>query len=279
MNTTRCVPLALAWLLAAAGCSVRLGEPGDGPGARIDPDSIPAVVPRQEPRSRHGNPDSYVVNGHRYHVRDSARGYVAEGIASWYGSKFHGRRTSSGEPYNMYELTAAHRTLPLPTYARVTNLDNGRSVVLKINDRGPFHDDRLIDLSYAAATRLGVVASGTAHVRVRALTSPGEGPVSAHAGDAGAPERPPGGTAPAPQADGRVFVQVGAFAHFANAQEMRARVLGADIRGVDVERGEAADGSRIYRVRIGPLAGNDERHDILRKLDRAGIGPARVVSE
>jgi len=266
-------------LFALAGCSgIRLSEPRDGPGARIDPDSLPRMVPRPEARSPYGNPDSYVVDGHRYHVRDSAVGYVAEGIASWYGSKFHGRRTSSGEPYNMYRMTAAHRTLPLPTYVRVTNLDNGRSAVVKVNDRGPFRDDRLIDLSYAAAVRLGVVKSGTAHVRVRALT-PGT-PLAADNASAAAGDSPPGHDAGTPgSAQGTVYVQVGAYSHFANAQEMRARVEGADIRGVDVERGRTASGERIYRVRIGPLTDVDDRQDVLGKLDRAGIGPVRIVDD
>lgn len=252
--------LALA-ALASGGCSVAPFEPADGPGARIDPDSIPPAVPRAEPRSPYGNPPSYTVRGRRYHVRDSAAGYVEEGTASWYGSKFHGRRTSSGEPYDMYRMTAAHRTLPLPTYARVTHLGNGRSVVVRINDRGPFHADRLIDLSYAAATRLGVVETGTAPVRVEAI-GPGR-PVRA----GGAP------------VSGPTFIQVGAFAHFANAQEMRARVQGADIRSVRVERGETAAGERVYRVRIGPLDGHEERKAVLGKLDRAGIGSVRVVDE
>ena len=260
--------------LLAGGCSVRLSEPEDGPGARIDPSSIPAVVPRDEPRSRHGNPDSYVVNGRRYHVRDSAAGYVAEGTASWYGSKFHGRRTSSGERYNMYRLSAAHRTLPLPTYARVTNLENGRSTVVRINDRGPFHGNRLIDLSYAAATRLGVVESGTARVRVRALTPGSDTAAAATAEPAGAGDA--GGGRPDGEA---VFVQVGAFAHFANAQEMRARVQGADIRSVEVERATTADGDRVYRVRIGPLGDSRARAAVLGKLERAGIGPAHVVGD
>jgi rare lipoprotein A len=262
--------LAASAAVALAGCSVRLGEPADGPGAAIDPDTLPEVVPRSEPKSRYGNPESYVVHGKRYHVRDSAEGYVAEGLASWYGSKFHGRRTSSGEPYNMYALTAAHRTLPLPTYARVTNLENGRSTVLKINDRGPFHDDRIIDLSYAAATRLGVVEAGTARVRVRALTPGTPTERKADTGGAGA-----GGTTQT----GPVFIQVGAFARFGNAQEMRARVQGADIRGVEVSRGETAGGDRVYRVRIGPLKTADARRAVLGKLERAGIGPARVVSD
>lgn len=270
------VSLALGLALGAGGCSVRLSAPGDGPGGPIDPGEVPAVVPKSEPKSAYGNPDSYVVHGRRYHVLDSARGYREEGVASWYGSKFHGRRTSSGETYNMYALTAAHRTLPLPTYARVTNLDNGRSTVVKINDRGPFHDERVIDLSYAAATRLGVVEAGTARVRVRALT-PGA-PTDAAAPEPGAAARVPAAVGP-PTGAGPVYVQVGAFARFANAQEMRARVQGADIRAVEVERIRTAEGERLYRVRIGPLDDAGARAAVLGKLDRAGIGPAHLVTD
>lgn len=135
-------------------------------GRGVDP---PDAVPVAEPRSRYGNPDSYEVRGVTYHVLDSSEGYEAEGMASWYGEAFQGRRTSSGEPYDMYAMTAAHRTLPIPTYVEVTNLENGRTAVVRINDRGPFHDGRIIDLSYAAARKLGVVGPGTARVRVRAL--------------------------------------------------------------------------------------------------------------
>jgi rare lipoprotein A len=156
--------LAMVGLLSGcAGTGGRDGASGEGFADAQD------AVPRAEPKSKYGNPDSYVVFGKRYYTKDSAAGHVERGVASWYGPKFHGRRTSSGEPYNMYAMTAAHKTLPLPTYARVTNLGNGRSAVVKINDRGPFHGDRVIDLSYAAANKLGVVAEGTARVEVRAI--------------------------------------------------------------------------------------------------------------
>lgn len=136
-------------------------------------DRIPDAEPRNEARSAYGNPEEYEVDGVKYHVLDSAEGYDEEGTASWYGSGFQGRRTSSGEPYDMYQMTAAHPTLPIPTYVEVTNLDNGRKVVVRVNDRGPFHSDRIIDLSYVAARKLGMVAAGTAHVRVRALAPDG----------------------------------------------------------------------------------------------------------
>lgn len=153
------------------GCGI-FGDyvPGDGPGAPLKSDDIVDATPRIEPLSKYGNMPSYVVDGREYFVMESANNYNETGVASWYGSKFHGSRTSSGETYDMYRMTAAHRGLPLPTYVEVTNLDNGKRTVVRVNDRGPFYDDRLIDLSYAAAVKLGVVESGTARVKVRALS-------------------------------------------------------------------------------------------------------------
>lgn len=139
-----------------------------------DVDAIPEPEVKHEPRSKVGN-RSYAVLGKRYHVRDSAHGYVEEGHASYYGSKFHGRRTSNQEVYDMYAFSAAHKTLPLPSYVRVTNLANGKSVVVRVNDRGPFHAGRVIDLSYAAAAKLGFIKQGTAKVEVRALVPDGDG--------------------------------------------------------------------------------------------------------
>lgn len=162
------VPLLAALLGLLSGCSSapERAEPKvvQGAGQGLDD-----AVPKVEPRSRFGNPASYVVFGRRYFTKDDSKGHVERGLASWYGPGFHGRKTSSGEPYDMNAMTAAHKTLPLPTYARVTNLDNGRSAVVRINDRGPFHGPRVIDLSRAAAAKLGVLAAGTAEVEVRAL--------------------------------------------------------------------------------------------------------------
>ena len=155
-----------------AGGLFRPGEADSVPDYVPDVDAIPEPEVRAEPRARAGN-KSYSVLGKRYQVLDSEHGYVEEGGASYYGNKFHGRRTSSGEVYDMYAFTAAHKSLPLPSYARVTNLDNGKSVVVRVNDRGPFHSNRIIDLSYAAAVKLGYRERGTARVEVRALT-PGE---------------------------------------------------------------------------------------------------------
>ena len=155
-------------LLAAfqAGCaSHRQGDDEIPPHIARIPDAVPKV----EPLSKSGNPEFYEVSGKRYYVQRKRRGYVERGLASWYGKPFHGRQTSSGEIYNMHAMSAAHKTLPLPTYARVTNVENGRSIVVRINDRGPFDDARVIDLSQTAAIKLGVVRQGTAMVEVRAI--------------------------------------------------------------------------------------------------------------
>ncbi len=263
-------PALLAAALALAGCASspvwdeeEAWPEADGPPARpVDVSRVPDAVPRHEPRSRYGNPDSYVVDGRRYHVLPTARGYVARGIASWYGRKFHGRRTASGEPYDMYRMTAAHRTLPLPTYVRVTNLENGRSVVVRVNDRGPFHPNRIIDLSYAAAARLGMIERGTALVEVRALTpgAPGAEPAR-HVALEGRP---------------RIYVQAGAFADRRNAERLRRRLLRAGLRRIALMRHDHL-ALPLYRVRIGPLASVEAADRISARLWDLGIPDAHVV--
>ena len=181
MHWTRPLVLVSA-VLAATSCTMIGG--GRAPGPSVPPpggdvtaedvaavDAIPDAIPRAEPPSRTGNMAQYEQSGGVYTVLDTSEGYDERGVASWYGEPFHGRRTSSGETYDMYGMTAAHRTLPLPSYVEVTNLANGRSVVLRVTDRGPFHDPdrRIIDVSYTAAVKLGMVGTGTAAVRVRAL--------------------------------------------------------------------------------------------------------------
>ena len=165
----------LVFILLASGCgslpdrgSFTTGDDG-APTHTVDIAAIPDAVPRIEPRSRYGNPPTYIVNGKRYHVRDDSTAFRQQGTASWYGTKFHGRKTSSGEPYDMFSMTAAHKTLPLPTWLEVVNNDNQRRIIVKVNDRGPFVDDRIIDLSYAAAAKLGIIATGTADVTITAI--------------------------------------------------------------------------------------------------------------
>ncbi len=135
--------------------------------------SIPDAVPEAVERSKYGNPDSYEVFGKRYEVLADARGFKERGHASWYGKKFHGRRTSSGEKYDMFAMSAAHKTLPIPTFARITNLSNGKSVVVRVNDRGPFHDGRIVDLSYTAAAKLDLIAHGSAEVELEVVDADG----------------------------------------------------------------------------------------------------------
>jgi len=164
--------VAFLIVIMVSGCTpVGLGSSAPSPasGDDVDFDALADAIPRQEFKSRSGNPETYVIDGVTYRVMGTSDGYREEGIASWYGGYFHGRRTSSGDVYDMYQMTAAHKSLPLPTYVRVTHLANGRSVVLRVNDRGPFVEDRIIDLSFAAATKLGMAEQGTAQVEVVAL--------------------------------------------------------------------------------------------------------------
>lgn len=135
----------------------------------VDLDNIPNPVPRYEAPSRYGNPASYEVFGRRYYTRSSNHGFSEQGIASWYGPNFHGKRTSSGEPYDMYKMTAAHKSIKLPAYVEVTNLTNGRRIIVRVNDRGPFHENRVIDLSYVAAAKLDLVRHGTGLVEIRVI--------------------------------------------------------------------------------------------------------------
>ena len=148
-----------------------LQDSGPPPGTTLDPALIKDAVPHAEPPSRYGTPNTYSVFGRQYHTLSSGEGFAERGLASWYGTKFHGRRTSSGEPYDMYAMTAAHKSLPLPSYVEVVNLDNGERAIVRVNDRGPFHEGRIIDLSYAAAVRLGVDKKGTARVTIRTLSA------------------------------------------------------------------------------------------------------------
>ena len=167
----RAASVLLLSLCVLQGCSLlrRAPEAPQRPPAGVpkpprDLASIPDAIPRAEPRSRYGNPETYEVFGKKYRVMKSARGHVERGLASWYGPGFHAERTSSGEPYDMYSMTAAHKTLPLGSRVRVVNLSNGREVTVRINDRGPFSPQLIIDLSEAAAERLGMRHAGRAQV-------------------------------------------------------------------------------------------------------------------
>lgn len=261
------VALTCAVLITLPACSYIVGrDSGPAPGS-VDVNSVADAVPRDEPRSQYGNPDSYVVNGRRYHVLEDSRGFVEDGIASWYGEQFHGRRTSSGETYDMYAMTAAHKTLPLPTYVEVTNLANGRKVVLRVNDRGPFHENRIIDLTYTAATKLDILGAGTGLVRVRAID-----PGSYRQGGA-----PVTVSAPARQSPG-FYIQVGAFSKRISAESLRDHLgpLGSFLVGVSEA---VVDGKTWYRVRIGPIHEVDVADHIVDSLKAFGILDPQIVAD
>lgn len=239
----------------------------DGPPARfdLDLDEIIDAVPANEPLSRYGNPPSYEVRGKTYKVMASSRNFVQKGDASWYGTKFHGRRTSSGEPYDMYAMTAAHKQLPLPTYVEVTHLGNGRKVIVKVNDRGPFHDGRIIDLSYAAARKLGIAGSGTGPVEIRAITT---GDMDLDTSSVVLPQ--------ASNGDGKIHVQVAAYGVVDSAERMAGDLRNRNFNSVRVHVIES-DGKKLYRVRIGPIPDIDLAYRVLKDLNDIGHQSARVV--
>jgi rare lipoprotein A len=255
------------------------------PAAETPPaaESVPDVVPRVEPRSRKGNPPFYDVFGKRYFVLSSSVGYVERGVASWYGPGFHNVRTAIGETYDMYAMTAAHKTLPLPAFVRVTNLQNGRSIVVRVNDRGPFVGNRIIDLSYTAASKLGMLRNGTAMVEVRSLdAAPAlEPPVTASTAEAAAPTQAPPESAsdvtvvpvPAPSS---LFIQAGAFSDPKNAERLVQKLRGGGYGKVFVRDNEIA-GRRMYRVRIGPVPAVADFDRIVAALERVGVSDAHLA--
>jgi len=258
MRDSRLRLWALPWRLAVfLWASLLLGCAGasrppivDSAPPAVDPQVVQDAVPYPAPIMPAGNSSPYTVLGKSYHVMHSAQGYQEEGIASWYGLKFHGRKTANGERFNSYLATAAHKTLPIPTWLRVTNLANNRQIVVKVNDRGPFHGDRLIDLSYGAALKLGFAEKGTAPVRLEAIDVPGM-------------------TDLRPQSVG-IYLQIGAFARQQSAQTVRdqaAMVLDAP---VTIERAENG-GTTLYRVRVGPLQSEPAREQVKRQLQLAGL--------
>lgn len=327
----------LVWLtpVLLTGCASRGGQVDATP-EEVPPHiaRIPDAVPKVEPLSRSGNPKSYVVFGKRYHTKRDRRGHVERGLASWYGRPFHGRKTSSGEIYDMHAMTAAHKTLPLPTYARVTNLENGRRVIVRINDRGPFHGGRIIDLSYTAAVKLGVTKKGTAMVEVRAIDParrradagpflaarprteaaartdpaaarreetrtrpldlvPASAPLAKPEAKGPPLETTVASQAPTPSdslsgsrsATGRpesvsgqpLYLQIGAFGDPQNAERLRARLATTGVKDRIRILTSTADGSSLYKVRIGPLDSEQDAERLSRQLAALGVEPPRRV--
>ena len=259
---------SISLLLFLTACGGITDRRDSAPSKAPDVANIPNAIPRDEPRSKYGNPAHYDVFGKRYYTLTSSRGYHEKGISSWYGTKFHGKRTSSGEPYDMYAMTAAHKTLPLPTYVEVTNLDNGRKVIVKVNDRGPFHDNRLIDLSYSAATKLGIVAQGTGLVAVRAIT-PGEAPLAIVSEAT---------QQPVSRGSVGMYLQVGAFSTVNRAEQLKSKIqqqIGDAVRIVPFLKPEG----NVYRVRVGPLASVEYGDSLASRLLELGFADAHIVIE
>ncbi len=284
MNQRQSIFLAactLSSLLILGGCSSRqvtdiFEETDSGPTAdqHVDLDKIPDAVPKKELRSRTVNPDSYEVLGKRYEVMDSEIGFTERGIASWYGNKFHGNPTASGEIYDMFGMTAAHKNLPLPCYVEVTNIENGRKIIVKVNDRGPFHQNRIIDLSYAGAAKLGITARGTGLVEIRAI-------------DTTAPAAKTGQMKPVPAVSistttintaPKMFIQAGAFGSRDNAERLQNKLQNALNKPVRVARASVNE-QIFYRVQVGPVVQVSAADAISRSLEEMGMNNLKTIIE
>ena len=269
--------LCIAIGISACSSKGPLEPSDDAPLQPRDVSDIPNAVPKNEPPSRYGNPGSYVVYGKRYHTLPSSKGYKERGLASWYGTKFHGKRTSSGEPYDLYGMTAAHKTLPLPTYVEVTNLANNRSVIVKVNDRGPFHEERLIDLSYTAAVKLEIVGNGTGKVEVRAIDTETSSP---------APDSSPVTTPVAapvtPQQTGDpdaavYYLQVGAFSSRENAAGLQEKIQSHNIGASRIVEAPDDNGT-LYKLQVGPLSSHAEADRVTQALKSLDINKSHLIT-
>lgn len=250
---------------------VTIAQPGiqDSAPARseipADVANTPDAVPRREPRSSSGNPTDYEAFGKVYRILDDTEGFTESGRASWYGKKFHGRKTASGEPYDMFAMTGAHKTLPIPSYVRVTNLDNGKTAVVRINDRGPFHSGRIIDLSYAAAARIGIIGDGHGEVRIEALQPEDDNATVASAAPQGPPPAPQAAASGPPPASR--WLQIGAYSDPINAVATRDQLRSHGLIGVEIR--DSGDG-RIHRVIVGPFTTDSDAERARTWLHDAG---------
>ena len=259
-NTGCLLVLSLA-LVACSGPSRKQTDSelsDSAPLQSIKASEVKDAVPRADPILAVGNKSPYTVRGVEYAILQDARNYREQGIASWYGAKFNGRKTSNGEIFDLYKATAAHKTLPIPSYALVTNLDNGRSVVVRVNDRGPFHADRIIDLSYGAAVKLGYMKKGTAPVEVEILNVTG---VDDRRDDVGGSYQ---------------YLQLGAFGAEASAQQLRSKLqslVPTDVVVSPVRSGEKL----LYRVRLGPVSNGKELLQLQELLQANGYEDAQAL--
>jgi rare lipoprotein A len=245
-----------------------------GPDSRMDASEIKDAVPREDPILKAGNKNPYTVLGKTYSLLPTAKGYKERGGASWYGKKFHGHTTSNGEIYNMYGMTAAHKTLPIPSYVKVTNLGNGKTTIVRVNDRGPFHPGRIIDLSYAAATKLGYIGSGVANVEVQTID------VKAFHRAKKTSKKVVTTKSVVSQADKSVvkavikkpWLSINKFDNYAAANKLRLALIEVVEPPVLIDR----IGSD-YRVKIGPLEDKDQADTIAAMLLFADLGQAEII--
>ncbi|MFI4957067.1 MAG: septal ring lytic transglycosylase RlpA family protein [Gammaproteobacteria bacterium] len=250
----RIISLFSLALLIGCASSPKFGgsDKDSAPASPQDVSNVPEPTPKHEAYSKYGNPTSYKALGREYKVWDTHLGYEEEGIASWYGTKFHGKRTSSGEAYDMYSMTAAHKNLPIPSYVRVTNLDNNKSTVVRVNDRGPFATGRIIDLSYAAAAKLGILNMGTGRVKVEAIDAKNH------------PKRLPEAPAVAQEP---VYVQVAAFSNQHNAQQLVEQIKNHTDKLVKID-----PHSSLYRVHVGPFGSESELNAFKNLMSSMNLG-------
>lgn len=248
--------LLLLLTILLASCSHHVVRQDGPPDFYVDETKIPNAVPKPEKLSKYGNYSSYSVFGKNYHTLKTSKNYEEVGIASWYGMLYQHHPTSNGERYDVVAMTAAHKTLPLPTYVEVTNLKNHRKVIVKVNDRGPFEGNRLIDLSYVAAKKLGMLAHGTALVRVKAIDplTYGHHGLNVHFAKNNKP----------------LYIQVGAFKNKAHAQRLRQRLMGMLTEPVNIA---AAQHNQIYKVQVGPIKDLAQADQISHQLNLLGIKP------
>lgn len=254
------------------------------PSGSFDASGLDDAVPKYEAPRRAGNKSPYTVWGKEYRVLGSNDGYVARGTASWYGEKFHGHKTSNGETFDMYAMTAAHKSLRIPGYARVTNLDNGRSVIVRVNDRGPFHSDRIIDLSYAAAKKLGYQARGTARVEVAAITVKSDGSMFL-AGKPFVPgdtavyaENPVRASGDIAMGNRALFVQLGSFSSRDPAEKLLSQVRSVLENPMRVRAVDTAEG-RFHRVQVGPFSDEHSARQTQSVLEARGFDRSILLTD
>lgn len=292
-SPTQFLPVNYSYLILVCllftGCSSQPSryalKNDSGPDHDVDHKSVANAVPRTEEKSRGGN-NNYQVNGKNYRVLNSSVGYKQRGIASWYGKKFHGHRTSNGEIYDMYKMSAAHRSLPLPTFVRVTHLKNGKSVILRVNDRGPFHSNRLIDLSYIAAKKLGITETGTGVVEIEAIdpvqylamknsqhTATGHRKNKTYLKNRALSKNSSSGS----KLDYQVYIQVGAFSQQQNADSLQDRISGLSLPYSS--KVEFDSRQKLYKVKLGPFANVDAADTVSETLSRHQIHRAYIVVE